>query len=209
MEVFVGFAVVICVVAGLFYAAATFDKRRQLAKAANACLRKFHKEVLAPSLVIDSNIWMNEEYDLFFRVLGRCVREASTQLVLYGPQFDEICNIKLKSRYGDDRNQRARLAINRIEDFQKGNLLRIEPVTIDPNRSAYADPMIVKLLVADAKRVDRVCFISDDKELRIRVREHLRAAAPDRFAIIEGPELLGGCAKVIEAESQGITLKGI
>jgi hypothetical protein len=152
---------------------------------------------------------MNEEYDLFFRVLGRCVREASTQLVLYGPQFDEICNIKLKSRYGDDRNQRARLAINRIEDFQKGDLLRIEPVTIDPNRSAYADPMIVKLLVADAKRVDRVCFISDDKELRIRVREHLRAVAPDRFAIIEGPELLGGCAKVIEAESQGITLKGV
>jgi hypothetical protein len=118
-----------------------------------------------------------------------------------------MCNIKRKAEFGDDRNRRARLAINRIETFQKDGLLRIEPVTIDPDRAAYADPVIIKLMVADAKTAKTLCFVSDDKELRIRVREHLRRVAPDRFTILEGEELLADCAKVIEAESLQIILK--
>lgn len=183
-------------------------RRAALTETAKRCLSFIRETVLAPSLVVDSNIWMNEDYDNFFAVLRRCVREKSDQLVLYGPQFDEMCNIKRKADYGEDRNRRARLAINRIEALQKEDLLRIEPVTIDPDRSAYADPMIVKLLVAHAKRAKNLCFVSDDKELRIRVREHLRRAAPDRFSIIEGTELLDDCAKVIEAEKLQLIAKG-
>ncbi|MDR2114799.1 MAG: hypothetical protein LBP87_00300, partial [Planctomycetaceae bacterium] len=128
-----------------------------------------------PCFVIDSNIWMNENYDALFSAIRSVLQQHSQQLVLYGVQFDEICNVKKKTGkdggIGNERNRRARLAINRVEQFQKMGLLRIEPVTIDAKIGAYADPMIVKLLVNAAKKNKETCFISDDKELRIRVRE--------------------------------------
>ena len=178
-------------------------QRALLIKEAKRCLHFISETVLAQSLVIDSNIWMNEEYENFFTVLRHCVRDASTQIELPGKIFDELCNLKKDNAYDapDRKNRKARLAIQRIEDFQKEQLLRIERVTIDSDPRAYADKEIVELMVADAKKGKTLCLISEDKELRIRVREHLQLAAPERFAIIEGKELLEGCAKVIEAES--------
>jgi len=176
--------------------------REVLAKDAAETLRYFHDTVLAPCLVIDSNIWMNEDYNDFFHVLRRSAIEQSTQLVLYGPQFDEICNIKKTVGYEGKKNRRARIAINRIEAFQKDDLLRIEPLAINPDNTAHADPLIIRLLVAEAKTAKTsLCFVSDDKELRIRVREHLRRVALNRFTIVEMDSLLRNCANIIKAEN--------
>ena len=125
-------------------------------------------------LIIDSNIWMNSDYDSFFTLLARHLINQKKQLILYGQQFDEICNIKKKTKYGGKKNQRSRMAINRIDWLTESSLLRIEPITLDAEQGAYADPFIIKLLTKKASSGNQCSFLSDDKELRIRIREHLK-----------------------------------
>lgn len=146
------------------------EKKRQK-EYAEAELAKF-KDWLTPVLVIDSNIWMNEKYESFFHCL-RYVCLNRHKIELFGVQFDEITNIKKSTNFGDERNRRARIAIERIETLQEEGSLTITPITMDASRRAYADPTIVKILAQKSEEGLRCTFISDDKELRVRVRQHL------------------------------------
>lgn len=147
----------------------------ELREKATAARAKLAQDILVDNLIIDSNIWMNEKYDSFFLLLTDVIAQANRPVVLYGPQFDEICNIKRSTSFEETKSKRARLAINRIEQLQKQNLLRVEPITMDSQRGAYADPVSLKLLIALNKNPRTVTFVSDDKELRIRARELVRS----------------------------------
>lgn len=143
--------------------------------------------------VIDSNIWMNEDYDSFFTLLEAVGRREGFVIDLYGPQFDEIANVKKATSYGEDRNKRSRLAINRVEHMQKQGRMTIKPVTVDAKRGAYADPLLVKLIDAQARAGKSCTFFSDDKELRVRVRQHLMDSRAEKWQIVELDELIKQC----------------
>jgi hypothetical protein len=162
-------------------------------------LELFRDKLLTTHLVIDSNVWMNKEYDPFFSTLSHLLKEFNYQLVLYGPQFDEICNIKRKESYGTERDRSSRLATDRIEQFQKEKLLRIVQLTRTARKRAYADPLIVDVLLSVAEEGKRVCLISDDRELRIRVRQYV----PDSALIMGADELLSGCQAFLVAKAHG------
>jgi len=130
--------------------------------------------ILSSFLVIDSNIWMSREYAVFFDILEEHLKNQSKCLTLYGPQFDEICNIKKNTDFGEDKNLLARMAIDRIDKLNEKGLLKIEPITIESERGAYADPLIIRLLAKITQTDTQAILLSDDKELRIRVREHIR-----------------------------------
>ncbi|MCX8511436.1 MAG: hypothetical protein ORN83_06720, partial [Chthoniobacteraceae bacterium] len=147
---------------------------------------------LVPALILDSNIWMNPGYDPLFQALEDCLKAAHGTLTLYGPQFDEICNVKRKTAYGTPSNRGARCALNRIERMQTSNRLNIEPLSIDAEFKVYADPLIVKLIVTQTKQGTAVAFLSDDMELRIRVRG-LASKGPGKLRMIEGKDLLPMC----------------
>ena len=159
---------------------------------------KFHPG-LTGCLVIDSNIWMNEKYDALFNVLEKESVRTNYNLNMSGLQFDEIVNIKKNSEYGDDKSKRARLAINRIESFQKAGLLNIPQISIDSKKGAYADPVIVQVLTSQSRNGVECTLISDDMELRIRVRQHLTDNAKAVWKIVEIEDLLQGCTAVVEA----------
>jgi hypothetical protein len=130
----------------------------------------FEKYVLKDSIIIDSNIWMNPDYKNFFITLREQLKSNNNKIVLYGPQFDEICNIKKRTHFGNEVNFRARLAITRIEESQLNERLIIKPLTIDAVRGAYADPVIITMILKLLDNNENVVLISDDKELRIRMR---------------------------------------
>lgn len=174
-------------------------RRQQIIASADIFLPSFF-QMLRQCIVIDSNIWMNENYEDFFSVLNWACRKQGYVLALFGPQFDEITNIKKNTAFGEDKNKRARLAINRIETFQKQNMLNIHPVTLDSKPGAYADPLIVKLLASQAKQGIDCTFISDDKELRIRVRQHLSDQATGKWEIVEMSDLIPNCKIAVEAQ---------
>jgi len=170
---------------------------------ANTSIKDF-ENYLQQFLVIDSNIWMNENYDSFFLLLGVACNNQNCKLILYGPQFDEISNIKKNSTFGKGKNKSARIAINRIEEFQKNNRLKIEPVTIDAQRGAYADPMLVKLITKKSREGHQCTFISDDIELRVRIRQHLVDHSKATWEIVELASILPKCLVFQEAWNLGL-----
>jgi len=143
-------------------------------------------------LVIDSNIWMNLEYAPFFEALKDMFVHKEKVLILFGPQFDEICNIKKRSPYGSPESRCARSALNRIEEFQLANILQIDHLTIDAVRDAYADVPIIMLIVDRAKNGTNVTLLSDDMELRIRVRG-LIGGLQGILVVVEGKQFLPLC----------------
>lgn len=159
-------------------------------------------EWLTPAMVIDSNIWMNERYDSFFSCIRLACLIKKYRIELFGVQFDEISNIKKAAQYGDARNARARIAINRIEALQKDNFLRVIPITVDAKRGAYADPLIVKVLAQQSREGKKCTFFSDDKELRVRVRQHLSDYAEADWQIVEVENHLPTCEKILNGHRE-------
>ncbi|AHF93944.1 hypothetical protein OPIT5_01230 [Opitutaceae bacterium TAV5] len=157
----------------------------EMRKHINMMFKRWSKYWSSSCFIIDSNIWMNEDYDSFFVFLKEWCENCKHSIVLFGEQFDEISNIKKGTVYREDRNRRSRLAINRIEYFQKLSLLNITPISMDAKIGAYADPVIVKIITSEARKGNQCTFISDDKELRIRVREHLKMYAKNKWNIVE------------------------
>ena len=170
------------------------QKKRELAvkNEAERVVEKFSK-YLTPCFIIDSNIWMNEDYESFFNLLIFLCRRHAYKLKLFGPQFDEISNIKKTSKYETAKNKRARLAISRIERFQKARCLSILPITIDAKPGAYADPLIVELITNQTRNGVECTFISDDKELRILVRQYLLDNSRAKWKIVEIDSLKSDC----------------
>jgi hypothetical protein len=179
-------------------ARAEAQRQTAVTSEADAFLDRF-VHYLTPCLVIDSNIWMKEEYVPFFVALKVVCQRANYTITMYGVQFDEIANIKKSTQYGEPRNIRARIAIDEIEKFQIAGLLCIKPVGLDAKPGAYADPVIIRVLAEEARKGMRCTFISDDKELRIRVREYLKNFAEADWTIINMSQLIDQCKLVQES----------
>lgn len=160
----------------------------------------FEEFVLKRRIMIDSNIWMNLGYDAFFITLYDQIKSHDEQIELYGPQFDEICNIKNRTKYKSFQNSSARCAINRIEEFQLRDLLVIKPLTVDAEKGAYADPLIIKLILNFTKNDEKVVFISDDIELRIRMRGLSEDKKSNCF-VLSGQELIEKSIDYCEAKN--------
>ncbi|RMG03038.1 MAG: hypothetical protein D6741_02835 [Planctomycetota bacterium] len=179
-------------------------RKRRLARNAAWLRERLMQDVLKGRLIIDSNIWMNEKYDAFFVVLEQVLVDTGRKIELYGPQFDEICNIKHRTNFNSAKGRRSRLALSRIEHFQKRRILSIRPIRIDRNRFAYADPLILRLLVCAPKNNMPTCLITDDRELRIRAREICRRARSAEPTLFEVHDLLPHCRLFVEALSEGV-----
>lgn len=160
--------------------------------------------VASDFLILDSNAWMNEGFDSFFQALRRCATETRKQIILSVPQFNDICNRKRNTAPDDPANRRARIAINRIEQLQTEGLLRIAKAPIEATRDPHGDPLEVSILIAEAKPANSIAFISDEEELRIRVREFLRKHPSDRWKVLDFAALIPGCEAVVEAEKLGL-----
>ena len=114
---------------------------------------------------------MNASLDEFFSRLSSELSRNNRQLVLFGPQFDEICNIKDRKPFASKKGRLARLALARIERMQSSALLDVQAIDFETDKRAFADPKIV-MLINDFTRAGKdVFFVSDDRELRIRARQ--------------------------------------
>ena len=157
-------------------------------------------EYLSPCLIIDSNIWMNERYQPFFHAMAIVFKRASYKLTLFGEQFDGIANIKKSTRHGDHPNRCARLALRTIEQFQTLGLLTIQGITIESKRGSNPASLFVQILAAEARKGIRCTFISDNEELRIRVREQFIKLAEADCAIVEMAGFLPKCELIVDED---------
>lgn len=111
-------------------------------------------------IIIDTNIWiMPENGDLL-----QYLYDLKKMIVIPKEVFEEIDKKK------ENGNQNGREGIRRVESFSKANLIRIENLTINMlyrnNRTGYADPEIIKLVLNKQKNYNAL-IITNDKKLSI------------------------------------------
>ena len=139
-------------------------------------------------LLVDSNIWMNPEYDEFFSSLEWVMERFSSIISMPSKQFDEIVNLK-NLPYGNPKSKLARCALGRIEYFQNRSLIRIVPMGFNAEKNAYADPDIIEILVDSLAKYTAMTLVSDDRELRIRANQILKDKEAPSFRAIEGGDI--------------------
>lgn len=139
-------------------------------------------------IIVDSNIWMQQEYDNFFRNLEWVMKRFSSTIKMSSIQFDEIVNLK-DLPYTNPKSKLARCALARIEVFQKMGLIEIIPMKFEANKYAYADPDIIKFLVDSSREYSVMTLVSDDRELRIRTNQIVKDKSKSNFLSITGRDL--------------------
>lgn len=144
-----------------------------------------------PVLVLDSNIWMNPDLDGFFSRLGRQLKTERRKLLLFGPQFDELCNIKDRIPYGTQQGRLARLALSRIERLQVQSCLTVDPLLLQAKPKTFADPLILELIRNLTSSGQSLSFVTDDRELRIRARQ-IAQDAPGKLTVRRSGDLVPG-----------------
>ena len=182
-------------------------KRDELRIKGQAALDFLLREVLLHGLVLDSNIWMNGEYEAFFEVLDWLAMQGyganpTRRLILPKVQFDEICLKKTSTEFGTPSNQAARIALGRIERLQVSRLLQVD-ASFEAERR-HGDPQLLKLLSSLASDGVIIRFVSDDMELRIRAREILSKYSASKWKFLEMKnDILPECDVVIAASKVG------
>ena len=121
--------------------------------------------------IIDSNIWMMDRAEPFFTHLVDACKANGSKVLLPAWQFYEIVNKKNKTKWGNHSNFSARRAEQRIEIFQKHDVIVIEDISDKWLNNINSD----SILLQEAKEVSdqgKSCTIlTADRELRIRIRE--------------------------------------
>ncbi|MGR5447985.1 PIN domain-containing protein [Vibrio jasicida] len=156
---------------------------------ANLFIKSFESqwdERLSDLVVIDSNIWMNYDYDDLFNSLESYLSKSNNVIKIPQVQFDEIVNLK-NLPYGNVKSKLARCALSRIERLQNSNAIKIIPLGFDAEKEAYADPEIIKLLIKATDEYNNLLLITDDRELRIRANQLVSDANQNtQFKSIDG-----------------------
>ena len=127
----------------------------------------------------------------FFSLLGSQLKAGRKKLLLFGPQFDELCNIKDRVPYGTQQNRLARLALARIERLQVMKCLTVDPLVLQALPKIFADPLILELIRNLTSSGQSVSFVTDDRELRIRARQ-IAQDAPGKLTVRRSADLVPG-----------------
>lgn len=159
---------------GLAKQAYSIKKERDQKKSENNYENEFFyllfKKLENKNVYIDSNIFMAEPNEGIERFFYDFRIYDNVQIIMPSEQYEEIYNKKNKGN-----SKEARDAFNRIEqlvDLKKINILNLKD---DINTKAYADPIFIKMIIDDLKKGKEVCFFTEDKDLKIRLKLNIES----------------------------------
>lgn len=130
--------------------------------------KKFIDTLDNATVYIDSNIYMDERFVKLFELLLKC----KVDILLLEVQYQEIYGCK-KSDIPEQAKS-ARRAFNFIDKLQEKEILTIEGLGIQSEKKAYADPELIERIIKDLKQDKNVVFITEDKDLKIRLRGQIK-----------------------------------
>lgn len=122
--------------------------------------------VTSRTIIVGSDVWAVPGYDTLFRELKNALHRQGSQVTMSGRQFEELGRTKAPDSP----------ALRRVEEFVREGLLILPQVGLHPsgeNLSGESLPDQVLSLISEG---GSVTLITDDAELRIRLRQS--AAGP-------------------------------
>ncbi len=138
-------------------------------------------------LLIDTNIWMNARYHSNLSLIADAAHQDRRTLTILGPELEELVRLKrsrLPAKAAD-----AKAALRLIEKLQIQGQLRIEHVSINHVPRAYFDAVAQKLVLQELALQRTVAIVTDDAELRVRLRGRVNGCDSGRFRVFSGPDL--------------------
>lgn len=165
------------------------QEREQERKKQEYNSKKFESEIVRlikdHTIIIDTNLWMDYEYENFFGGLLNILNRYDYILNLCGAQFDEICNIRKKPK-DDEQGLKANKAIKRIEKYQVEKVLTINSISCHEKKDAYADPAILEYLISEYPKNGGIALITKDKGLRVRARQIFENNGCSNYRVFDG-----------------------
>ena len=114
-------------------------------------------------IYIDSNILMNEKSTSFLFSLNE-----SNKIVVPKEQYNEL--YKLKNSEDKDIAHKARQAFRNLEELYDKKIAVIENLENSSQQDSYADPIFIKCILKDIKNNNKVVFVTEDRDLRLRLK---------------------------------------
>ena len=183
------------------------EQREQAARAmatkqvATAAYNGIAGLVARDCLILDSNAWMQEEYSSLFKALIIVMKQLNRKFFVCREQFDEIYKIREESKYGSIKNQKARMAMSRLEQFQECDLLDLQQISLYPRMRTHADNALLNTLRENVAAGRSIAMITDDRPLRMVARQHVPVRAKHRVAINSVSEVNKLCEQFLKDTS--------
>lgn len=121
---------------------------------------------------IDSNIFMNESIDSFFKILDESDFLEESSIIVIKEQYNEL--YKLKSA-ATDVSHKARIAFRRIESLHSKRILKVNDLDKELKGSSYADIAFVDEITAQIKNGKLVALFTEDLDLKIRLNSRINS----------------------------------
>lgn len=124
-------------------------------------------------LYVDSNIFMTDSNEGVNRFFNEISKYKNIKITMPREQYEEIYNLKnsdveLKSKSG----RHAFRVIEKLFDSKHLDILELDD---EVNKSqAYADPVFINMITEDLKNDKQVYFITEDKDLKIRLKSKIK-----------------------------------
>ena len=162
-----------------------------------ACLQYAAEHLLVDCLLIDSKVWMSDECGSFFYVLEQACREkGGYKLVIDAEQLEEMRGI----RGAVDQSHRAELAVERIEQLRNKGLLAVSEAKLVSDPALEGEPLIIRQLDSATRAGRTTTFVTDDREMRIKVRKYLYKSTNARVDIVSLESIIQDCREVQAAD---------
>ena len=114
-------------------------------------------------LYIDSNIFMDDKAIFFLNSLTE-----KNKVIIPQQQYNEL--YKLKSSADEEKAYKARNAFKKIEELYDKKILKIDDLSDLNKYNSYADPIFIRLILQNVKNKEKVAFITEDRDLRLRLK---------------------------------------
>ncbi len=108
--------------------------------------------------------------------------EEKIKIKMPTEQYEEIYTLKNSS--DETKAKFARDAFRRIEELVDSGNLKLPKLSDKPMSNSYADPAFIKAIIEDIKNGQRVFFITEDKDLKIRLKSKMEQENIDDSNII-------------------------
>ena len=114
----------------------------------------------------DNNIFMNKKISYFLNSLS-----SKNKIIIPKEQYNELT--RLKHSNNKEKAYKARNAFKRIENLYDRGIAKIENLTNMHKDGFYADPIFIDMILQDIKNNIKVAFITEDRDLRLRLKFEL------------------------------------
>lgn len=163
------------------------------------------KKLSNKKVYIDSNIFLTRMNKAVDRLFNELSNYSDIIITMPKEQYEEIYNLKSNDE-NPELSLAARNAFRTIEKLFDSNNLEILNLEDNNNKKAYADPVFIKDIINNLKKDEKVFFLTEDKDLRIRLKSKIKTESlnEDNITVDSFLNIYSNIKNLVDSEKKRI-----